>query len=192
MTTPTAGDILLVRDYKPSGDLLGELIMAGERARFGDSDYSRWTHSALIVNSSGDLIEALADGIKRTNLSKYQGVEVLVVSPPVNAAMRAYACAFAQAQVGTEYDVLDFVFLALSLLTGAKLSLHSDRAFICSGLVSRATECYTAHGYDYPTEQIMPADIGQVFGALSGEPLPPLSFVGRLLDKFRALVRAIL
>lgn len=182
-----AGDILLVRDYSGQGDLLGNLIMAGERARYGNSDYARWTHSALIVSASGDLVEALENGIERTHISKYDKVETLVISPNVVAQLREYACRFALAQAGTKYDVLDFISLAGSLLTGWDLSLHSDKRFICSGLVGRATEAYTFQGYPYPAEQLMPADLGVQFNALSGEPLPPLDRFGRFLDKFRAL-----
>ena len=185
------GDILLVRDYNGGSDLLGELIMAGERARYGDSQYAVWTHCALIVDSAGGIVEALSRGIERANLSKYHGKEVLVISPPTTPDKRAFAVAFAEAQVGTSYDRLDFVSLAGSLLTGLPWSLHRDRAYICSGLVARATECYTPAGYPYPPEAMMPADLGAAFKAIPGDPLPPLSFIGRLLDKVRAVARAI-
>jgi hypothetical protein len=186
------GDILLIRDYSGQGDLLGNLIMAGERARYGNSDMARWTHSALIVSTDGHIVEALEEGIRLTNISKYAAVETLIVSPSSAVPpLRAFAIAFALAHIDTDYDVLDFVSLAASLLTGWDLSLHSDKRFICSGLVGRATECYTLGGYPYPSEQLMPADLGVAFGALTGEPLPPLDFFGRFLDKFRALAWSI-
>jgi hypothetical protein len=37
---------------------LGKLIQAGERVRFGNTDFARWTHSALIVSESGEIVEA--------------------------------------------------------------------------------------------------------------------------------------
>lgn len=185
----TPGDILLVDDYTGGSDLLGNLIRAGERARYGQSDYARWTHSALIVSEAGDLVEALADGIDHTHIRKYAGVDTLVVSPPIPAddPRRAYAVRFALAQVGTSYDRMDFVSLAMSLLTRLDWSLHSDKRFICSGLCSRATESYTASGYPYPTEAMLPADLADYWGALSGEPLPPLSFFGRVLDLVKSV-----
>jgi hypothetical protein len=194
MSAYTPGDLLLVNDYSGGSDLLGNLIRAGERARYGQaSDYTRWTHSAVIVSADGDLVEALADGIDRTNIRKYAKVQTLVVSPPIPAddPRRAFAVRFALAQVGTEYDVLDFVALAFSLLTGLKVSVHSDGRFICSGLCARATEAMTDHGYPYPSEAMLPADIGDHWGALTGTPLPPLSFFGRLLDKIRAVAWTI-
>jgi len=192
-TTYTPGDILLVNDYSGSGDLLGNLIRAGERARYGDTDDARWTHSAMIVSADGDLVEAMAQGVAKGHVSEYASVQTLVVSPPVPAddPRRAYAVRFALAHVGDRYDVLDFAALALSLLTGLDWSLHSDQRFICSGLCARATECYTDHGYPLPSEAMTPADLAAAWGALSNEPLPAPSFLGRLLDKVRAIARAI-
>lgn len=189
----TPGDILLVNDYSGSRDLLGNLIRAGERARYGDTDDARWTHSALIVSTDGDIVEALARGVARSHISKYDSVEVLTVSPGVAAddPRRGFAVAFALSHVGDAYGYLDFVSLAMTLLTGLDWSLHSDRSFICSQLVARATECFTHDGYDWPCEQMMPADLAAAWGALSGEPVPSLSLFGRVLDKFRAVVRAI-
>lgn len=185
------GDILLVRNYSGGSALIGNLIMAGERVRYGNSDYARWTHSALIVSETGDLVEALAEGVRRRNIARYAHVETLIISPNASADKRAFAVAFAVAHVGTDYDVLDFAVLAGTLLTGLDLSLHSDQRFICSGLCARATECYTTSGYPFPAEQMLPADLGATWGALSGEALPPLSFLGRLLDKIHAVAFAL-
>jgi hypothetical protein len=189
----TPGDILLVNDYSGQGDLLGNLIRAGERARYGNSDYARWTHSAMVVSKTGDLVEALENGIERTHIAKYAHHQTLVVSPPIapRDPRRAYAVRFAEAQQGTRYDILDFVALAFSLLTALKVSVHADSRFICSGLCSRATESYTDHGYPYPPEAMLPADLGDHWQALSGTALPPLSVMGRLLDRFRSVVWAL-
>lgn len=186
--TYTAGDILLVRDYSGGSDLLGNLIMAGERARYGNSGYSVWTHSAMIVDNTGVIVEAQAQGVVKGHASEYAHKETLIISPPnVSADKRAYAVAFALAQVGAKYDVVDFVSLALSLLTGVDWSLHSDTRFICSGLCARATECYTTNGYQFPSEAMLPADLGDYWHALPDAPLPPLAFFGRLLDRFKTL-----
>ena len=169
------GDILLVNDYSGQGDLIGNLIRAGEQSRYGNVPAARWTHSALIVSESGDLVEALKEGIRHTNISKYHNHDTKIISPEWVSAgdeRRRFACRFALKQVGTDYDVLDFAMLAGSLLTGLDLSLHADHAYICSGLVSRATECYTVAGYPYPAEQMMPADIDVYFGAFADGPLP--------------------
>lgn len=193
MTTYTPGDILLVNDYNGGSDLIGNLIRAGERARYGDSDYTRWTHSALIVSSNGDLVEALAHGVERTNISKYADHDTLIVKPDIAASdvRRTYAVRFALAQAGDKYDVLDFIALAMTLLTRCDLSLHSDKHYICSELVARATESYTHDGYPYPVEQMMPADLGDYWHALSGKPLPTMSRIGQALDLLRHVCWAL-
>lgn len=193
MTAYTPGDILLVDDYAGGSDLLGNLIRAGERARYGNSDYARWTHAALIVSTDGDLVEALANGVCQSHISEYENYETLIVQPtePIFSDKRAYAVRFAAAQVGDKYDVLDFVTLAMTLLTGLDLSLHSDKRFICSGLVARATECYTANGYPLPTEQMMPGDLADYWQANSGKPLPIQSTIGRILDKISRIAYAL-
>lgn len=185
------GDIFLVRDYSGQGDVIANLIMAGERARYGNSDYCRWTHSGLIVSEAGDIVEALEHGIRRTNISKYSKSELLIISPVASLEARAYAVRFALAHCGVGYDFVDFGMLAGSLLTGLNLSLHSDKRFICSGLCARATEAYTTSGYQYPSEAMLPADLGAYWGAMSGQPLPPLSFMGKLLDRLHSLVYGI-
>jgi hypothetical protein len=187
--------MLLVNDYDTKRfDLIGNLIRAGERARDGArEDSARWTHSAMIVSVDGDLVEALEGGIAHTNISKYDSVETLVVRPPIRRgdSRRAYAVRFALAQVGTKYDVLDFVSFAMSLLTRLDWSLHSDKRFICSQLCARATEAMTDHGYPYPCEAMLPADLAEYWGALSGEPLAPVSFFGRVLDVVRSVAWAL-
>jgi hypothetical protein len=194
MTAYTPGDILLVNDYTGSSDLLGNLIRAGERARYGDTLFSELTHCALIVSADGDLIEALANGIERSHIGKYTAAQqAAIISPPIPAddPRRAFAVAFAVAQLNDGYDVLDFIALASSLLTGLKVSVHGDGRFICSGLVSRATESYTEHGYPYPAEAMMPGDVAFCWGALADKPGPTPSFLGRLLDKLHAVCKAI-
>src|SRR4051795_10153945 len=47
---------------------LGKLIQAGERARFGNSDFARWTHSTLIVAATGDICEAIESGVALDNI----------------------------------------------------------------------------------------------------------------------------
>ena len=51
---------------------LGKLIQAGERARFGNSDFARWTHSTLIVSERGDICEAIESGVALDNIEKYR------------------------------------------------------------------------------------------------------------------------
>jgi hypothetical protein len=160
---------------------LGKLIQAGERSRYGDSDYARWTHSTLIVSDTGDICEAESSGVERNNIKKYLNTDYMVVHVTALNEQRTLACRFAEERVGDKYGVLNFVGLAVQSLFGLNFSVHMDGQFICSGLVSRATEKYI-DGYPRSPEDMMPGDLAFYWRAESGEPKPPLGFLGRMLN----------
>jgi hypothetical protein len=161
--------------------LLGKLIQAGERVRFGDSDFARWTHSTLIVSADGAIVEAIESGVTEGNIEKYRNTDYMIVHVTATAEQRALACGFARSRVPDAYGIFNFVGLALQSLFGWTLSVHLGGQYICSGLVSRATEKYI-DGYPRSTDDMMPGDLAYFWGASSGEPLPPLGFAGRMLN----------
>lgn len=170
---------------------LGKLIQAGERRRYGDCDFARWTHSALIVSEAGDICEAIEKGVARDNIEKYRGSDYMVVHAVASDDQRRLACGFAETRVGDHYGILNFVGLAIEALFGWNLSVHMDGQFICSGLVARATEKYI-EAYPRSPEDMMPADLAWFWGAESGEPLPVpglfdrfLTTLGTVVDLFR-------
>ena len=160
---------------------LGKLIQAGERARFGSSDFARWTHSTLIVSATGDICEAIESGVALANIARYRGSDYMIVHVDASTTQRELACGFARTRVGDSYGVVNFVGLAFQALFGWTLSIHMDGEFICSGLVSRATEKYI-DAYPRSPENMMPGDLAYFWDATSGEPLPALGFVGRALN----------
>lgn len=170
MASYTPGDLLLVDDYAGQGDLIGSLVLDGSEARYG---VRKWTHSAVIVSETGDLVEALEDGVDRTNISKYDGVETKILHLPLPAddPRRAYAVRYALAQVGESYGVLGFISLGVDLATGLNTSLHVDRQPICSEICARATESATESGYQYASERMLPFDLDVYWGAPHGAPL---------------------
>lgn len=178
MTKYGLGDILLVDDWSGQTDYLGSLIRAGERAR-GDGD-AVWTHSAIIINEGGDIVEALAQGVVRSHISKYHDVRTKVIPLPVTPKdpRRAYAVRFALGQIGDGYGIADFLSLAFSILFGNRWTTKQDGQFICSELVSRCVEATTEHGFPYSPERMMPADLDRYFDGVP--PLPPLGFFQRL------------
>jgi len=181
-----AGDFSLHRASATKGQAgatttLGKLIQAGERARFGNSDFARWTHSALIVSDSGDICEAIESGVALDNIEKYRGSDYIVVHVNASPVQRELACGFARSRVGDAYGITNFLGLALQALFGWTLSIHMDGQFICSGLVARATEKYI-DAYPRSPEDMMPGDLAYSWDATSGEPLPALGFFGRLLN----------
>lgn len=178
MTKYGLGDVLLVDDWSGPTDWLGGLIRAGEKAR-GDGD-AVWTHSAIIVNEGGDIVEALAQGVVRSHISKYAHVQTKVIPLPVTPKdpRRAYAVRFALGQIGDPYGKWDFVSLAFSTLFNDKWSSHKDRQPICSEIVARATESVTQAGYPFVSERMMPSDLERTLENVP--PLPRLNFFQRL------------
>jgi hypothetical protein len=160
---------------------LGKLIQAGERVRFGNSDFARWTHSALIVSASGNIVEAIESGVVEDNIGKYLNTDYVVVHVTATEEQRALACGFARSRVPDSYGILNFLALALQSLFGWTLSFHLGGQYICSGLVARATEKYI-DGYPRTPEDMMPGDLAYFWHVNSGEPLPPLGFLGRALN----------
>jgi hypothetical protein len=160
---------------------LGKLIQAGERARFGNSDFARWTHSTLIVSDGGDICEAIESGVALDNIEKYRGSDYIVVHVSASPQQRELACGFARTRVGDSYGIVNFIGLAFQALFGWTLSVHMDGQFICSGLVARATEKYI-ESYPRSPEDMMPGDLAYFWDASSGEPLPALGLLGRLLN----------
>jgi hypothetical protein len=160
---------------------LGMLIQAGERARFGDSDFARWTHSTLIVSERGQVVEAISSGVALDDIEKYRGSDYMVVHVNASPEQRRLACGFARGRVPDQYGVLNFVGLAFQALFGWTVSIHMDGQFICSGLVARATEKYI-DAYPRSPENMMPGDLAYFWDASSGEPLPALGLIGRLLN----------
>ena len=167
--------------------VLGKLIQAGERARFGNSDFARWTHSTLIVSESGEICEAIESGVALANIEKYRGSDYIIVHVSASPGQRSLACGFATTRVPDPYGILNFVGLAFQALFGWTISVHMDGQFICSGLVARATEKYI-EAYPRSPENMMPGDLAYFWDASSGEPLPTLGFVGRLLNLLVTLV----
>ncbi|HEV3047428.1 MAG TPA: hypothetical protein VGY13_08725 [Solirubrobacteraceae bacterium] len=160
---------------------LGKLIQAGERVRFGNSDFARWTHSTLIVSEGGEIVEAIESGVSEDNIEKYRGTDYMIVHVNASPEQRALACGFARSRVGERYGIVNFLGLALQCLFGVTLSVHLGGQYICSGLVARGTEKYI-EGYPRTPEDMMPGDLAYFWGASSGEPLPPLGLVGRALN----------
>lgn len=164
---PQPGDFILTHNVIWSA----KLVQFGQKLRYhgADSKYTRWNHTALIVDNQGSIIEALGRGISQTHISDYKPAEYYVVHIDATDADRQEAVAFARACLGESYGWLTLVSIALSLLTGAKFSFGFDGQQICSGLVARSLERTNAIFLPEPSH-IMPAFLAQYFQV---EPPPP-------------------
>jgi uncharacterized protein YycO len=159
---PQAGDFILTH----GNDLYGRLIRIGQALRFvgGDRKYTYWNHAAIIVDEQGTLIEALGNGVCKTNISKYKPVEYHLVRLGTTADDfdRVESVRFAQWSLGEKYGWLTIVSIAIGLLTGGRFTIGYEGQVICSGLVARAME-RTSAIFNRNAEDMMPADLAKYY-----------------------------
>jgi hypothetical protein len=144
------------------------LIRFGQKLRIHGSDrrHVRWTHAALIVDRDGGLIEAVGTGVRRWHLDRYRGDDYAVVRIDTSEENRDEVVRFAEwaLERGSSYSRLSTVSIALSMLTGSRLTFFIDGQFVCSGLVARALE-RTGSIFDRDSAHIAPADLAKYFHA---------------------------
>ena len=152
------GDFILTH----RSDWLARLIYWGQSFRFrgDDARYARYGHVALIASDSGDIIEALGNGIVSSHISKYDTKEFVLVNIEASDEDRSQAVAFAHSCIGDKYGFLTFFSIGISLITGLSLSFGFEGQHVCSGLVARALE-RTQAIFDRNAEHIAPGDLAK-------------------------------
>jgi uncharacterized protein YycO len=156
------GDFILAHRHH----FIGRLISQAQRRRFKgrDAAYAHWSHSALIVETDGTLVEAEISGVKRNPISRYRADEYHLVrlGSDFSAEGRTRAVAFANQQVGQGFGFLDMFGASVYLLTGWPLRLVRSGHEICSGLVVRALQ---AGGMVPELDPLLtlPADLAKLF-----------------------------
>jgi len=161
---PQPGDFILTH----GSDWTSKLIRFGQGLRFHGKDrkYTYWNHAAIIVDEHGGLIEALGNGVCKTNISRYKPVEYYLVRLGTTADVtdRAEAVKFAEWSLGEPYGWLTILSIAIGLLTGGKFTFGYEGQAICSGLVARAME-RTKAIFNRNPEDVMPADLAKYYNA---------------------------
>jgi hypothetical protein len=156
------GDFVLVAGTH----LNSHLIRFGQKLRIRGADrrHVKWTHAALIVDRDGSLIEAVGTGVRRWHLDRYRGDDYVVVRLHTSEENRDEVVRFAEWALrrGSSYSRLSTVSIALSMLTGSRLTFFIDGQFVCSGLVARALE-RTGSIFDRDSAHIAPADLAKYF-----------------------------
>ena len=156
------GDFVLVAGTH----LNSRLIRFGQKLRIRGADrrHVKWTHAALIVDRDGSLIEAVGTGVRRWHLDRYRSDDYVVVRLHTSEENRDEVVRFAEWALrrGSSYSRLSTVSIALSMLTGSKLTFFIDGQFVCSGLVARALE-RTGSIFDRDSAHIAPADLAKYF-----------------------------
>ena len=158
----TPGDFILTH-----GDgSYSKVIRFGQKLRVHGEDrkFTYWNHAAMVVGNQGELIEALGQGVIRTNASRYREREYTLVRVASSPEDRAQAVAFAQwaADRLSSYGWTTIASISLTLLTGGKFSFFVEGEFICSGLVARALE-RTSVIFNRNPSHVMPADLAKYF-----------------------------
>lgn len=164
------GDFLLGRAHGFKHDLLrfGQSLRLRRRQR----QFARYTHAALVVSESGDLIEAVGTGVRRSHVRSYIDAQepFQLVHIKVSDEDRRQMVAFAVAALEHKapYGFLTNISTAIWAFTGSRLIFFRDGSFTCSGLVAAALE-RTSTQFTTNAARVMPAQLAAMFGA----PVPP-------------------
>jgi hypothetical protein len=134
------GDFILAHRHHP----VAELISLAQKRRYKGADavFAHWSHTALVVDETGSLVEAEVTGVRQNPISRYRAAEYHLVrlGPEFSTQGRAAAVAYARQQVGQGFGFLDMFGASLYLLFGWQVRLVRRGHEICSGLVVRALQ----------------------------------------------------
>lgn len=166
------GDFLLGR----ADGFLHVVLRIGQGLRLGRKHrhYAHYTHAALVTSASGDLIEAVGDGVRRSHVSCYadKGSPYRIVRITASDEDRRQVVAFAEATLSRRapYAFLANVSTALWAFTGSSLVFFVDGSYTCSGLVAEALERTSAR-FATNSARVMPAQLAIWFDAPPPDPL---------------------
>lgn len=134
------GDFILAHRHHP----VAGLISLAQKRRFTGADavFAHWSHTALVVDEKGSLVEAEITGVRQNPISRYRAGEYHLVrlGPEFSSEGRAAATAYADEQVGQGFGFLDMFGVGVYLLFGRPVHLARRGHEICSGLVVRALQ----------------------------------------------------
>lgn len=134
------GDFILAH----RNHFLARLIGQAQKRRFKGADavFAHWTHTAVVVETDGALVEAEITGVRQNPISRYRAGEYHLVrlGSEFSSEGRARAVGYAKAQVGQGFGFLDMFGASLYLLFGWPVRLIRRGHEICSGLVVRALQ----------------------------------------------------
>ncbi len=143
------------------------LIRFGQKLRFTGprAPFAYWNHVALVLGPSGDLAEALSSGVVRTNIAKYERTDYDLVRVESTTEDEREILLFAESVLLARwrYGWVTILGLALTLLTGSRLTVGRVGTAICSGF---AAEALVRNGtiFTRPPAYMMPADLAEHYG----------------------------
>ena len=154
------GDFILVS----SKGILAKFIRFGQFIRYHGKmkAFSHWNHAAMIIDTDGNIVEAVGRGVVTSHISDYKDVEYYYVSTKLNAQSRDQAVAACRSFIKDKYGWLTIFSIAFELLFGIKLQFTNNNTMICSAVVGQSL---WAGGIIFNTNpyQMMPADLAAAF-----------------------------
>jgi hypothetical protein len=157
------GDIILIR----GPGWLGRLIRLGARIRYRNDDrcYAHWSHAAMVLSTSGHLVEVHALGVGMCDIEKYRNNEFHYVRLDLSDRDRALAVRYGRSCVGQRYGVSSFLLFCLSLALGDRFRVPDWGQQGCVALIARALQ-RAGVAFDRAPSDMMPADLAKRFGVL--------------------------
>jgi len=158
---PRPGDILLVRGV----GWLGWSIREYERicARGADRAFAHWSHAALVVSKSGQLVEVLHNGVIRSRIENYRNQEYHYVRIELPDAARDTVARYALSCVRQKYARWTFVRLAAAKLLGGRLRVPDRGQQGCVSLIVRALQ-QVGVPFERPATDMSVVDLAKRFG----------------------------
>lgn len=155
------GDLVLTHgDY-----FFSKLIRFGQKLRY-PKEFASWNHAALVLNTNGDIAEALGTGVVQTHISKYKERDYTVVQRWVDPHDQKQVLAFAYSVLEAKYKYgwRTIVSLFFNLALNRKYVTVKYGTSICSGFYSDAL---TRAGdiWPDPPAAMKPAGLAQFFNA---------------------------
>jgi hypothetical protein len=164
ISQPRPADIILIR----STTWLGEFIRFFERIRFrteSDRPFAHWSHAAMVVASTGHLIEVGQAGVVVCNIRKYQNQEYHYVYLDLSESDRRKAVAFAYSCLRQKYGRSAFLLLALAVLLGDRFKVPDRGQQGCVALIVRALQ-RAGVPFERGPSDMTPADLAKRFGVM--------------------------
>lgn len=166
-----------VRGFQPGDFLLSkahgrkhDIIRWGQGLRLPEADrhYAGYTHAALVVSPTGDLIEAIGEGVQTSTIKQYvidkEVYQVVRIEASEEARRRVVEFASYVLSTKAPYAGLAIASTTVWAFTGSRLLFFMDGSFTCSGLVAAALERMGAT-FGMNAARVTPAQLAVFFGA---------------------------
>jgi uncharacterized protein YycO len=154
------GDFILVS----TTGFLAKCIRFGQFIRYHGEmkKFSHWNHAAMIIDSSGTIIEAAGRGVRYSHVNEYKDTEYYLVNTRLNAQSSAQVVAAAKSFQKDKYGWFTILSIMFQLITGIEFQFSLGNSVVCSGLVSMSL---WAGGviFDHNPYQMMPADLASCY-----------------------------